>query len=193
MINPADTITIIQARLESTRLPSKVLYPFGSGSILTTIIESCQQMGPEIVLLGTAASNRVLEPLARQSKIKYFSGNTGSPLQDFLDASRGYPYINRICADAPFMSAPLTRYLLLWGHEASDIIVMKGVPHGLTGTVVKRKALVRLMKSAPTAEEHQHVTLGVMTRPEFTVEWVDPEDLSVDTIEDYTRVRELLV
>jgi len=192
MINPADTITIIQARLESTRLANKILYPFGYESILGTIIKTCLSMGPEVMVLGDRASTAVVKPLADHYGVWYESGDSGSLLEDFINVSTTYGYINRVCADSPLTSGPLTRYLFMVGNPLTDWTIMSGVPPGMVGGIARREALQRLQGQSPTTSEKRHVTSGLIGRDSFTVQWVPAPNLTVDTITDYNRVREML-
>ena len=79
MVKQKDIIPIlIQARVNSTRLPGKIFFTFFNDTILDRIIKICKKINNNediYILTGSKTSNKKIENIAIKNKVKIFYGN----------------------------------------------------------------------------------------------------------------------
>ena len=130
---------LITARLKSTRLPKKILFPLNGTTVIERVIQRARQVqgGGDDIVLCTSYVNQDL-PLVEISKaqdISYFNGDPEDVLQRLLTAARlfGYDFVIGITADNPLFSieyAKLIREMFL-EDPGLDFIYTSDLPIGL--------------------------------------------------------------
>jgi spore coat polysaccharide biosynthesis protein SpsF len=113
---------IVQARIKSNRLPSKILLPFyNKKTILDIIIERLQSFIkkykikiPIILATSENKADSILVEFAKKYKIDCFRGDENNVLKRYVDCCNKYniDHIIRICADNPFLSMKYLKILL---------------------------------------------------------------------------------
>ena len=109
---------IIQARMNSSRFPGKVLKKIGSKSVLEFLIDRLQRSKnlEQIVLATTTnSSDDDLERLAKTKNINIFRGSENDVLSRFSGASKicSSEILLRITADCPLIDPELVDELIL--------------------------------------------------------------------------------
>lgn len=168
---------VVQARVGSTRLPGKVLAPFGrSGSLLEHILARIRGPWALCVATSTLAGDDEIARLCERSGVPSFRGSHDDVLDRFARCVETLPerpeLVVRICADRPFASRLLIAELLD-RYEAvgspdylANSFPFKSYPAGLDVEVVRTDVLLEAAAEADDPYEREHVTPFVQRRPE---------------------------
>ena len=194
---------IIQARVDSARLPSKILFklPFNSNfTVLEQVIKRCKNVNnlDEIIIATTSKENdSVLEKITKFDGIKIFRGNECNVLERFYYAAKIYKLdlIIRLTGDNPCIDSLLIS-TILENHirNGADYTKTEGYPIGLNVEVFNYNALEKAHKNATKDYEKEHVTPYIYKNPNiFKINKVKaPKELyapdiriTLDTEEDY--------
>ncbi len=117
-------IVQVQARLGSTRLPGKVLYPLGSRRILGWVVNRCQRakyVDKTVLTIGDRPENDAIREWCDRKGIAYTTGPEENLLDRHLSAAQmadSNPII-RVTGDCPFVpSSEIDR--IISEHEQND-------------------------------------------------------------------------
>ncbi|MGV3504279.1 MAG: cytidylyltransferase domain-containing protein [Adhaeribacter sp.] len=186
MVTPR-TGLIIQARLNSSRLPGKVLLRLpqqGDQTILDHIIARGRlvQPRPEIILAtSTNQENAVLEWEANKNGIHFFRGEEEDVLARYYHAACAFELetIVRLTADNPFVDPGIISQTLRTHHlSGADYTATTGLPLGTNLEIFGFTALEKAFKQATLAEHREHVTPFLRLNPQiFNLQY---QDLSQD-------------
>ena len=198
-------VTLIQARMSSTRLPGKVLADIGGKTMLARVYErSARARFPAVTIIATSSNveDDPVEEHARQLGAPVFRGSEDDVLDRFLGAARHYEgdAIVRITADSPLMDPDvIDEVCRRFTEKMPDYAVNENPPVDFRGEdveVVKFEALDRAWREAEAPYERVHVTPYFYTNPHlFSIErvpWrldVDGHRWTVDTEDDLAFVR----
>jgi spore coat polysaccharide biosynthesis protein SpsF len=200
----AKTGIIIQARVNASRLPGKVLLPLPQNAgrtLLDQVVANAAAVvpKPEIILAtSTNPENDILEQAAVKNGIHFFRGEEQDVLARFYQAARAHKLntIVRLTADNPFidpglLSQTLQQHLL----SGVDYTGTVGLPLGANLELFSFRALEQAFREARAAEHREHVTPYIRLNPglfslsqqDFTGgEWGKPEwRLTIDNESDY--------
>lgn len=195
---------IIQARVNSVRLPGKILLPLPYGSptsLLEQIILRAKAIRDEItVILATSvqAENAVLKTIAAAHQVAYFSGPEDDVLERFYQAAAAHKLdiIIRLTADNPFIDpAIIAQTLLQHVSDSFDYTSTAGLPLGTNIEIFNFSALQTAARAARAAPHREHVTPYLRLNPQLfknnQVAFTDPAfgqetwRLTVDNENDY--------
>ncbi|WP_299051372.1 hypothetical protein [uncultured Polaribacter sp.] len=202
---------IIQARLGSTRLPSKMLLPFFQNKgILEMLIDKLQNNYKEYPIVIATTINKKddeIERLANIKTLKCYRGSENNVLERFTEAAKRFNIdkIIRICADNPFLNLKeldkLISIFLKTSAEYVSFITQDATPiikthYGLWAEAITLDALSKIETSNIFYQEH--VTNYVYEHPEkFRIKWIpiglenSNIRLTTDTIEDFKLNQEI--
>jgi spore coat polysaccharide biosynthesis protein SpsF len=175
-------VIIVQARTGATRLPGKVLLPFGGTTLLQHILRRLR-LGPLAlpiwVATTTLAADDAIAALCAEEGVSCFRGPVDDVLARFvgcLDVIRPEPeVVVRVCADRPFVCAQLLAEMLAFYEEVGrpDYLCNnrpRSFPNGLDLELVRTATLRTALAAEPSALEREHVTLHIYEHPErFTI------------------------
>lgn len=196
---------VIQARVNSSRLPAKVLTPIAGRALLLRVVDrlrACPLVDRIIIATTTNATDDQIANLCEREGLPYFRGDEESVLHRFLDATKhfGCERILRVCGDNPFIdSALITAQInaftegvdyVTYVTDENDPLILK--PIGVFVEGVSRSALDVVAREANAPIYLEHVTMYIYKHPErFHIvnlplpEYVVPDHrLTVDYIED---------
>jgi spore coat polysaccharide biosynthesis protein SpsF len=211
------TIALVQARMESTRLPGKVLMPILGRPVLWHIVHRLRAV-PAIDMVAVVTSERQANDAIRDFAAAYdtpcFSGSEEDVLDRFHEAAEkweGDPLI-RVTADCPLVDPEVVGNLIALFNSSSPRLDLAAVatgagvesddfkghrfPDGLDAEVVAFGALERAWKEATLPSDREHVTPYIWRQPDsFKIEHLmsSEGDLSnlrwtIDYPEDLTMV-----
>ena len=198
-IKPSIT-AIIQARMQSKRLPGKSMLELGGKPLLYHVIERTQMIeGVDTVVAAVPLEeeNTPLTDLAQTMDAKIFTGSMKNVLERFYFAIQRYggDYIIRVTADNPFVDIDYASMVLDIAIEScSDLCALSNLPIGTAVEVIKREALEKSFQYADKPYHREHVTSYIKEHPEqFKIErpsanidnTIENLRLTVDTPEDY--------
>jgi spore coat polysaccharide biosynthesis protein SpsF len=203
------TIGVVQARMNSKRLPGKSLEKiYKNHSLLELVllrVKAAEKL--EMVILATSEEKSCdpLEKMANRIGVTTVRGPEIDVLSRFIKAIHTYrpTAIVRICADNPLISPEEIDRLVDFFHRgrfdyAANNTPECGLPDGLGCETVKADLLLKIAEKAKGNYYREHVT-SYITRhsSEFKIGWLQapaqlwfPEaKLDIDTREDLNRMR----
>ncbi len=199
-------ISLIQARMSSSRLPGKVLLPLGGKPVLSHVIAACEAFTSQIVVCTSVDASD--DPIAS------FCNSHGTicsrgPLEDVFSRFRGAladprvkdaEFFARVTADSPMLSATLGRVLAAQLGPALDYVrpTPGTTPLGVGLEIVNRATFQAIDPLSLDGPEREHVTLRLYERsgryrcrdvdppPEL---WAPEYRLTLDFPEDYALLK----
>ncbi len=202
-------IAIVQARLNSTRLPGKVLKPLINKPMLfytLSRLKKCKSLLQIIVATTHHAHDDPIVHFCKNMDVPTFRGSEENVLERFYQTSLQYPadaYV-RITADCPLVDFQLLDQMIehFMNNPKIDYLsntLKRSYPKGLDLEIFKANVLKQVYQKATSAYDKEHVTPYIYNHPkEFVLEnFLDTNDfsdinLSVDTIEDFLFVQKLI-
>jgi spore coat polysaccharide biosynthesis protein SpsF (cytidylyltransferase family) len=159
------TIAIIQGRLDSTRLPGKVLMPLQTNkTVLENVIErvnKSKHIDEVIVVTTINKSDLKIVSYCANNNIRIFCGSENDVLDRFYQAAKllNCDYIIRITADCPMIDPNIIDQAITTNLENNaDYTITENFPDGLDVEVLTMQALTQAWKEAALASEREHVT-----------------------------------
>ncbi|MFW5808110.1 MAG: cytidylyltransferase domain-containing protein [Spirochaetota bacterium] len=198
--SPFSVVAIIQARMNSSRLPQKSTKLLAGKPILAHIIErafSMKHVEHVIVATGNEHDNQPILSLAREMGAVPFSGSDEDVLQRFTNAARIFnsDFIIRITGDNPFTDTEYGTMAIEHAFETkADLSSVINIPLGTAIELVKTTALYRAFDEATQRHQHEHVTPYIKENPDlFTIirkpvtiyNMIPDLRLTIDTPEDF--------
>lgn len=198
------SITVLQARTSSSRLPAKVLLPVGGLPLAVLAAKRAANTGREVVVATSdGADDDALARLVQQHGIRCHRGSLGDVLQRMADAAADLPddaLFVRLTADNVFPDGALldqverdflTRgldYLACNGEPS-------GLPYGVSCEVTRLGHLREAARHASAASDREHVTPYVIRK--FGAAWFTQHRglgkghfrCTVDSYDDYVNVQ----
>ena len=198
-------IAIVQARLDSSRFPNKVLADINGKPMIVHVLERAKQItGVDLVVAAIPAGDTRLEKVIREAGVFPVLGDEQDVLSRFMDATNGrnVDTVMRLTGDCPALDPTVARKtleLFLANRPkidyASNDTLTSGYPDGWDVEVFSSDALEQANALAKPSER-EHVTtwmkknLSCITLKAETP-WTGPK-LSVDTEEELAVVAEYL-
>ena len=189
---------IVQARMRSWRFPGKIVAPWGTDTMLATVLRRAKRIPADHYVVATDAESRAFVERPWADGWTIFAGEPDNVLKRYVDSvdwlqrdlglAEPITEVVRVCGDSPFID-PVVFAMACEAHDVDrwdSTYPVPGVP-GVTGGVVSMRALRTLLASEPTEEERTHVTLGINPGRGFRCQEI-AIDLSVDTLEEYQRL-----
>lgn len=215
--NIPKVLIITQARLNSSRLPGKVLRPFASGEcILDRLVREFEKVNiPHVVATTNSSDDDELVFFLEKKGVKYFRGSESNVLKRFLDCTTDFQSIShiiRVCADNPFLqSHHLNKYLsVLKNDHQLDYLCYAdsdGLPcikthWGIYGELVSVVALKNILKDTTEEYHLEHVTSYIYNNMNmFNTLLLDAPDIiknrkdlrfTVDNMDDFEIADQLI-
>jgi len=196
------TVLVVQARLDSARLPGKSLLPLGGRPLIFRVMEALSSLPCREKILACpedSASISAFAPLAEEAGFTLVAGPKDDVLARYCLAIRssGAERLIRATGDNPFVFADAANAL---NEEAialgADYAGYGGLPYGAGVESVSCAALLCAGEEAREPDEREHVCPYLYKHPErFPLHrplaprrWQAPAlRITVDTREDYER------
>lgn len=210
------TILVLQARLDSSRLPGKSLLPLEGEPLIFRVMEALNRVPCDHRVLACPEDCEApFRPLTNRAGFELITGPKEDVLARYCAAIRRFlpeevpaegHYVIRATGDNPFVFADAARVLAAEAvSSGADYAGYAGLPLGAGVEVVKAAALLRAGREASESAGREHVCpylyehpeLFRLHRPPAPTAWRDPLApgeilrLTVDTREDYERARRL--
>ncbi|MDR1128710.1 MAG: spore coat protein [Treponema sp.] len=191
---------VLQARLNSSRLPGKALKDLCGEPMIYRVMEALNRVSVGIRVLACPESCLAqFRPLAERAGFEIFGGPEDDVLGRYCGAVRRFRIgrVIRATGDNPFVfaDAACTLNAEAGGLDA-DYAGYAGLPLGAGVESVKSEALFRAEKEAAAGPEREHVCpylyghpeLFALHRPLAPLAWRGPDmRVTVDTGEDFGR------
>jgi spore coat polysaccharide biosynthesis protein SpsF len=205
------TLAIIQARMNSARLPGKVLMPVNDRPLLSYMVERVRTASyVDNLLIATSIeeSDDPIEQYCLNNHIPVFRGNLDDVLDRFYQASKTYEseIIVRLTGDCPLID-PTIIDTMISKFKNSDFDYLantappKGItyPEGMDVEIFTKESLKKAWMEAKKPSEREHVTFYFWKNTHlFSISRHDLNEdysnfrLTVDYPEDFKLVKNIL-
>jgi spore coat polysaccharide biosynthesis protein SpsF len=205
-------ITVIQARMGSTRLPKKVMMPLLGKPLIIRMIERVSLSNLTGTIVAALTEERYDDELANVLKnqgLNVFRGSTNDLLERHLNAAREYggDTVIKIPSDCPLIDPSVIDKVI--NYYTSDIDSYDYVsnlhpatyPDGNDVEIMSLEILERCSREASKDFEREHTTPYIWENPEKfrigNVEWETGLDYSmshrwtIDYMEDYLFIKKI--
>jgi len=191
---PTGVVTVIQARVASTRLPGKVLLPLGGMTVLERQLErvrAASLAGTVVVATTVDRADDAIERVCERAQVRCIRGHPTDLLERHRQAAARFDaqHVVKIPSDCPLIDpqvidSVIAHYLLHEGaldyvsdlHPATE-------PDGNDVEIFSREALERAASEARKPHEREHTTPFLWDQPERfrlgNVRRADGRDLSL--------------
>lgn len=169
-------VFIIQARMQSTRLPGKILLPMPIGSTFTLLgqiissLKSSKANASIYIASSLNKENEVLEQVAVDNGVYCFRGSEDDVLSRFINIleKESFDVIVRLTADNPIVDvAILDKTIEQHIQSQKDYTNTAGLPIGMNFEVITAKALLSLKNKNLSVADREHVTLHIKNSNEY--------------------------
>jgi spore coat polysaccharide biosynthesis protein SpsF len=203
---PLKVVAIIQARMNSTRLPGKVMLDLCGETVLSRVVkrvQACEAVDQVVVATTKQANDQMLVVEALDLGVEVFCGNENDVLDRYYRAAKKHDasLVVRVTADCPLFDPevlsqmfcdldriPLTKFSKIYFSNTRT----RTYPRGLDAEIFNFSALDFANQEATQAFEREHVTPFMYQHPkDFLIyDFRNDEDNSayrwtLDTPEDY--------
>lgn len=196
-------VTIVQARFGSSRLPGKALKSITGRPMLAHVLARAEAIGwPVLLATSDAAPDDAVEKVAQQADVPVFRGSEWDVLGRMAGAARAAEarIVIRITGDCPLIAPDVAREVVQLycqcGGIATNDTSTSGWPDGLDIEVFMAADLYEADARATEKADREHVTPWLRRqRPHAILKCAEDwraVKLSVDTPDDYTRVKEIV-
>ena len=191
---------VLQARLDSSRLPQKALLPLGGRPLILRVMEALQKIPADLRILACPEDSvNAFAPLAAEVGFTLFVGPKDDVLGRYCLALRsfGIRHLIRATGDNPFVftdaAAAITAEALSLG---ADYAGYASLPPGAGVEAVSAEALFCAEAQAVSPYDREHVCPYLYTHPELfrlhrpiaPAHWQFPDlRITVDTKKDYDQ------
>ncbi|HCA42505.1 MAG TPA: aminotransferase [Bacteroidetes bacterium] len=201
------TGVIVQARMGSSRLPSKVLMEADGKKLLSYTIERLKNSKKiDNIIVATTDTNKdeAIEKFCIDNKIDFFRGDENDVLDRFYNASKKFNFKNiiRITADCPLIDYKIVDDVIdLFKSGKYDYVSNvdpPSFPDGLDVEIFSFDALEDAFNNAKLISEREHVTPYIRNNKKFKkTNLNNNRDLSnlrwtVDEKEDFDYISKIL-
>ena len=196
------TALVLQARLDSSRLPQKALLPLAGRPLVLRVMEAFKDFDCDAKVLACPEDSAAsFAPLAEEAGFSLITGPKDDVLERYCLVIRklGADMIIRATGDNPLVFADAAAALDREAGELNaDYAGYSGLPLGAGVECVSSEALLRAGREARLPSEREHVCPYLYNHPEiFTLhrplaplKWQGPGcRITVDTRDDYEKVR----
>lgn len=199
---------IIQARMNSTRLPGKILLPlpYPEGEPLIGLIinqlAKCVKLHQIIVASSIEPENDTLEAYCLKRNVHCYRGSENNVLSRFIKLQQNseFDHIFRFTADNPIIDIRIMKDFLAWHiKEKNDYSSTIGLPLGMNFEVFTGKAILKSENYVTSDFDTEHVT-PVLKRKDFFkkgfyntgFDHTEQVRLTVDTVSDFLLTNAIL-
>ena len=167
-------ISIIQARMSSSRLPGKVLMPLVKKPVLWHVVDrvrACKTISEVVVATSTDQTDDAIEAWCQGASISCYRGSLNDVLDRYYQAAKLHKAdaVVRITADCPAVDPTIVDEVVQ-GYLAGEyeFYGLAGeFPDGLDCTVFAFAALQRAWQEATLPSEREHVGPYIEKHPEI--------------------------
>jgi len=193
---------VLQARVDSSRLPGKALLPLGGKPVIVRVMEALNRTPADMrVLACSEDSKSAFEKLAREAGFTLMAGPKEDVLARFCLCLQnfGIKHLIRATGDNPFVFADAAYTITTEALDlGADYAGYNGLPLGAGVESVNAKALLLAGTEAASQYDREHVCPYLYTHPEKFLlhrplapqNWQAPEiRLTIDTQQDYEQAQ----
>jgi spore coat polysaccharide biosynthesis protein SpsF (cytidylyltransferase family) len=167
-------VCIVQARMNSNRLPGKVLMPLVGKPVLEHILDRlshCKLIDEVVIATSTQVSDESIVEYCIENKKSFYRGSLEDVLDRYYKAAKNYKAdaVVRITGDCPLID-PVVVDAVILGYLTGnyDLYGLGGeFPDGLDCTVFSFAAITKAWKDAHLKSEREHVGPYIENNPDL--------------------------
>tara|TARA_B100000214_G_C23893266_1_gene592845 strand:+ start:326 stop:1108 length:783 start_codon:yes stop_codon:yes gene_type:complete len=207
-------VSIVQARMGSTRLPGKVLMKIQDKPMLWHIInriKQCDKVDDIIIATSNSKSDDLIYEMSKENGFICYRGSQNDVLDRFYNAAKenNADYIIRVTGDCPLIDSNIIKKLIshffenrfdhcgvACGAGVANKIQTNKYPDGLDAEIFSFDVLKNAQVNANTASEREHVTPYIWKNKNFHTGALFPSlkdfsqyRLTVDNMEDFQFIK----
>ncbi|MDA9360595.1 glycosyltransferase family protein [Flavobacteriaceae bacterium] len=192
-----NVIIITQARIGSTRLPSKVLKEIEGKSLLQIHLERLKKStyGDNIIVATTFEDGvEKIIKIAKSVEVDYYQGNTHDVLDRFYNAAKGKnpDFIVRVTSDCPLLDPVLMDEIIELAVDQNldytTNTLVEAFPDGQDVEVIKWSAFEKSWNETSLKSDREHVTPYIRVNSSFFGKNLF-KSKNFDSSENYNKVR----
>jgi len=195
-------LCIIQARVNSSRLPSKVMLDLGGKTLLLRCIASVKEsklIDKIVVSTSNQIQDNIIEKKLKIVNVDCYRGNLNNVLERFYLTASKYEakHIIRITADNPLMDGEvIDRLIKLYQSKESDYSRFSNAIIGLSAEVFSFDSLKKAYENSRDDYDTEHVTPYIKDKCNVHIEDIDTYyrypnlSATIDTLEDYVKMQD---
>lgn len=194
---------IIQARMNSSRLPGKVLMRMGERTMLEYILFRLKYLRlpvKTVVATSNTPADDQVEAVCRANNVSCFRGDEKNVLKRYFDcaSAEGFDQIVRLTADNPFVGVEeLDNLISLHLNSNADYShSIPSLPIGVGAEIFSMECLKKSYENGKEAHHLEHVNEYMLENPDLfrtcvlevgKEKRIPDARLTVDTRDDYNR------
>ena len=205
-----ETLIIIQARINSKRLPGKTIKKLNSSTLLEVVLSRAKQSGIKtFIATSEEVQDDIIEKISKKHNVFCFRGDEADVRSRYIKILKPLHKIKnviRLTADNPlpdkyFIIDALNVFLKAKRVGAKFLTTnweKNFLPYGLSIEIFDRNFFLKNCKLSDSKFDKEHVTpklKRITKNNEFEFSKIDPRFLnfkiSVDTIKDYKKVHQM--
>lgn len=198
----ASYLTIVQARMGSTRLPGKVMLELCSKPVIWHVVERLKlSKNTDKIIVATSleSSNDPLCNYLKETGIDFFRGSEQDVLDRFYHASKQYPSdaVVRATADNPLVDPVIMDETIAFFEKGNfRYVKSEGFPSGIGIEVFSTEMLDEAHGMAHNNYEREHVTPYMYSVQQSHGSYgstvpADQYRLTMDTPKDYELMQDI--
>ena len=203
-------VGIIEARMGSTRLPGKVMLPFGEEPALKLLLKrvrSAEKLDEVIVATTDQYEDHPIVRLCEETGVKSFRGSENDVMKRVLDTARHCEadLICELMGDSPFLdpteiNRAITEYNARDCDYLSNFWPKNTYPLGFAVQVYRKEVLAKAESMTRNPVDRSHVTTFIYQNPDiFNLAGIEalggchaPDlRMALDQSEDYEAMQEI--
>ena len=196
---------LIQARLNSSRLPAKILFKFFNDTIIeriTKIAKKSLDHRDVFIISGNQKKNKILSNISNNNKVGIYFGNENNVFQrfkKFLNSKLGkkYKYIYRVTSDNYLIQPKIIKKMINDAVKKNiDYSYIDPLSH-YAGEIVSRKLFMKKGKISEMAKEHvtwdfrRDKKISILKYPKYFLNLDHSKSLTLDTIKDLILMKKI--
>lgn len=202
-------IATIEGRLNSKRLPKKLLLPLNGTTIIEFLIKRLKQSKLIDAIVIATTKKKIddnLVKIAKKHKINYYRGSEQNVLKRVYEAANKYQadIIVQVSGDSPLTDPKIIdTWIKIFKRRKPDIFSEDwgNLPTGLTAPIINIKALKKSLALTNNKNDLEHVTRFIFRNPKkFNIKFYSSKknqqfsnlNLCIDEIEDYNLVNSFI-
>ena len=161
-------VAIIQARMNSTRLPGKVMKKIGDKYILEILVSRLKKSSfLDSIVIATTTNDEdvIIEALSKAIGVHCYRGSEENVLERYAETSNifGADVLVRVTSDNPLTDVELMDKLIETHlNMKSDYTYCSDAPLGLSTEIISSDVINYINLNANTKAEREHVTLYIL-------------------------------
>ncbi len=199
--------TIIQARMNSSRLPNKVLAKIKGKPLIEYLIDQVSYKNldmPIIIATSNKETDQEIVDYCLSHNLKFYKGSLSNVASRFYEIIKIYnlSFCVRVCADSPLLDGNLIKKAIAYAHKNIDIVtnvMPRTFPKGQSVEVINCKTFLAHYDNLSLKEDLEHVTRYFYNNfNSFNIlNLKNDKDLSsinlaIDKKEDYQKVSKII-